>query len=148
MKFHFGHGIAVVLTLFVLTFVWLGIMAHRQDFQLKNDNYYETDRAYPEVFAKKQNAMNAGWSAFYTVHSAEEVCFQLPDTLAAEVGEVGLRFYRPAQKALDKDFLVAADSSGACCLAKSGLARGFYEVSFEFDFRGKSFLVEQNLMVE
>lgn len=145
MKINFGHGIALVLIAFVSTFVWLGIKAFSQTFELKTENYYEADQKFPDQMIRSQNAADKGWNAFAYQTSASGICWQLPDTLVASELKTSMILYRPSDQSLDKTFDLVCDSTLKVCLDGSQIAKGYYDVIFEITYREKGYRVEQKL---
>jgi len=145
MKINFGHGIALVLIAFVSTFVWLGIKAFSQTFELKTENYYEADQKFPDQMIRTQNAVDVGWSAFAYQTSESGICWQLPDTLVVSELQTTLQLYRPSNQSLDKTIEMVCDSTMQVCLDGTQIAKGYYEVIFEITYRDKGYRVEQKL---
>lgn len=60
-KFHWGHGIALVYTLFAAALVVALIASRKVDRSLVRDDYYALDLSYQERYDKMQNAKDKKW---------------------------------------------------------------------------------------
>jgi len=143
MKLNFGHGIAIVLTIFIITFIWLGVKSFSKTFELKTENYYESDQQFSSVLKRVQNAADRGWMAFPASHSGKELCWQMPDSAFAPETKVRIELYRPADQNLDRTFEVQVTEDGRICLAEQMAAKGYYDLTFEWSFAGAEYRVEQ-----
>ena len=56
-NFHFGHGIFVTLTLFILFLVTMLVKSRQMDHTLVSEDYYAGDLAYQKTYNKLNNAL-------------------------------------------------------------------------------------------
>jgi nitrogen fixation protein FixH len=106
-KFHFGHGITIVLLLFIAFLLTALYHSIQMDHTLVAKDYYAGDLAYQKTFEKIENAItykkefDLKWNS-----DAQKHFIQFSDD---HIKKGSIKFYRPSDSKLD--FEVAFDSN-------------------------------------
>lgn len=96
-KFHWGHGIALVYTIFAAALVVALIASRKVDRSLVRDDYYSLDLGYQERYDKIQNAKDKQWLDVQKNDSgAVEFRFK-----SAKVPQGTIYFYRASDQSKD-----------------------------------------------
>lgn len=99
MKLHWGHGIAIFLSLFVLTLIYVLVSSMRIDHHLVADDYYKEDLAYQSQYAKVEK-QKASDNLSIDYDAAGGVVSLLFDSGAQSISGKA-HFYRPSDANLD-----------------------------------------------
>ncbi len=145
MKLHWGHGIAIFYTVFVLTLVVVVVKSTTFDNSLVTEEYYQRDINYQQEYDRRLNS-----DQLATKVSLEKVAGQyrviFPEKMAQ--GATGtLHFYRPSSAKDDRTVAVSVDQAGGMNLSLAGLKPGRYRAILEWSSGGKDYLDEFYLMV-
>lgn len=99
-KFHWGHGITIFYTLFVITVVSVLIASFSVDRSLVADDYYAKDLAYQGQYNKAQNALNATQDKLgINIITEQEIIEITIFSVSPVKGEI--HFYRPSDQSQD-----------------------------------------------
>ncbi|RMD71312.1 MAG: hypothetical protein D6818_07955, partial [Bacteroidetes bacterium] len=127
MKFHWGWGIAIVYTAFVVVMVTLVIKSKSVDHTLVADDYYAQDLAYQQHYEKLANAAALKHKLRILADRQKgEVVLDFPEEAGTPSGKVV--FFRPSDKRLDKTLDIRVDESGKMRVPMDELAAGFWRV--------------------
>lgn len=146
MKFHWGWGIAIAYTTFVLVMVALVIKSKSVDHALVAEDYYAQDLAYQQHYDKLANAASLKEDLeVFADREGGAVVLRFP----AELGEPSGRvvFFRPSDKRLDKTFEIRVDAQGEMRVPMAELVRGFWRVKVDWQVGGKAYYKEVSLML-
>lgn len=145
MKFHWGHGIALFYSLFVLTLIMVVIKSRTFDNSLVTEAYYERDINYQQEYNRRQNS-----DRLEVPVSLEKVDghyrIEFPAGLSGQA-QGTLLFYRPSSKSLDRQIPIEVDAAGGMDLPLTGLTPGVYRAILTWSSAGKDYMDEFNLTV-
>lgn len=99
MKLHWGHGIAIFLTVFVLILVIALISSMRMDHQLVSDDYYAEDLAYQSRYTKEADQLASDNLLIVSDAKDGTVVLQFDSDAGPVSGKA--HFYRPSDAKLD-----------------------------------------------
>ncbi len=106
MKFHWGWGIAIFYSLFVLSFILILVYSFGQDNSLVVEDYYQQDITYQQRMDKRDNYLGLAEKVTHTYDpSAAMVVLSFPSSMSSINGTV--QFYRPSSA--KQDYLVNLD---------------------------------------
>lgn len=145
MKFHWGHGIAVFYSLFVLTLIVVVVKSRTFDNSLVTEEYYARDINYQQEYDRRQNSEDLT-EGVRLEKTAKNYRVIFPDGLAPSTKGTVL-FYRPSSKLHDRLVKIKVDEAGGMNLPLSGLEPGFYRAILEWSAAGKDYLDEFTLTV-
>lgn len=145
MKFHWGHGIALFYTLFVLTLILVVVKSRTYDNSLVTEDYYARDIHYQQEYDRRQNS-----DLLEVPVSLEKqdghYRIEFPAGLAGQATGT-LLFYRPSSKSLDRQIPIKVDAAGGMDLPLTGLTTGQYRAILTWSSAGKDYLDEFVLVV-
>ncbi len=146
MKFHWGWGIAIAYTTFVVVMVTLVIKSKSVDHALVAEDYYAQDLAYQQHYDKLANAASLKEDLkIFADREGQTVVLRFPVELGEPSGRV--IFFRPSDKRLDKAFDIRVDAQGEMRVPMATLARGFWRVKVDWQAGGKAYYKEVALML-
>ncbi len=146
MKFHWGWGIAIVYTTFVVVMVALVIKSKSVDHTLVADDYYARDLAYQQHYEKLANAASLKHNLRILADRQKgEVILDFPDEVGTPSGKVV--FFRPSDKRLDKTLDIRVDESGQMRVPFDELAAGYWRVKVDWQADGKAYYTETTLIL-
>jgi hypothetical protein len=146
MKFHWGHGILVVLILIVVTFSTALILSFtdEKDHQLITENYYAKELAFQDQIDRGNNAKSDGKNlvAQQTEKGLEVAISPAPSSL--DTSQVLL--IRPSDELLD--ITSSLNNKGEVVLAAEEIRRGKYILQVSWTESGKDFYLEKDLFIQ
>lgn len=146
MKFHFGHGVAVVLSLFALMLAWFMMRAIANAEELVTDNYYEKELLFQQDIDKLERAVAHGEVVLMEVKD-QKLRITFPEVLRGKVITGTLEMMRPSDARADQLVAVKADHDGIFVIPVSDWMRGLYRARLDWRVDGEDHLSEQQLVV-
>lgn len=146
-RWHWGHSIAAVYTIFAVSTIGFVVYAMEQRVDLVSDDYYEKSIVLDARRTAEANVRGLGADfAITTPESGRIVSVQWP--VAALAGATGtLTLYRPADATADRHTAMAPDPTGGQTVALNGLAPGRWMLQVEWHAGGRSFYAEHEVIV-
>ena len=146
MKFNWGTGIFIFLVLFVVGVVSFVIFTLQFDANLVHKDYYEKGVDYSEQM--KVNQRSAAYnSAVKIEYKADEVLFEIEDSLACKIDSGRIHIYRPSDRNLDLIFALKNDSSNMS-VPRNKLIKGRYIFKFNWFSNGLKYQVDKMVFIE
>ncbi len=145
-RFHWGHGIALFFSSFVVFMLSMVYLCSQQTFDLVAEDYYEQELRYETRIQARQNA-----AALSTVPQifwqAEALILSFS---AAEFSDLRGEIYAfsPASRSRDRRLPLALDAQGQQTVSTSDWAAGAYDVQISFESGGKAYFIEQRLEIK
>ena len=146
MKFHFGHGITIVLISFALMLGWFLYRAIGISEALVTENYYEKELHFQHDIDMLKSTATDG-DLVHMEASDQTVRITFPPKLKGKKISGVLQLMRPNDARGDRKIDVATDSTGACVLNNADLVRGMYRARLDWHVDGEDRLSEQQLVV-
>lgn len=146
IKWHWGWGIAVFYSIFVLIFIGVLFFSFRQDNSLVVDDYYQQDITYQEHKDKvaRYRALSEELTHTYDAE-AHAVLLQFPSDVTDPAGEV--HFYRPSSARQDYRVPLQLDGEGRQQIPVSRLIPGQWQMKVEWVSGGKGYFTESQLII-
>lgn len=145
MKFHWGHGIAVFYTVFVLVLITVVIKSTAFDNSLVTEEYYQRDINYQQEYDQRMNSSLLE-EAPDLVATDFGYRLDFPSSMAASAAGT-LHFYRPSTKDHDRTVVVKVDAAGGMNLSTKELVAGRYRAILKWTAGGKGYLKEFEIEV-
>lgn len=142
MKFHWGHGIFVFYTFFVLTLIVVVIKSTGFDNSLVTEEYYARDINYQQEYDRRWNSKLLAQSV--TLEPAKagmQLHFPTKEPIQGTV-----HFYRPSSKDHDQQVPITVNN-GNMPLDLSKLKMGKYQLIVEWSAKGVEYFDELDLTV-
>jgi hypothetical protein len=142
-KFHFGHGITIVLLIFIAFLVTVFIKSQRMNHTLVADDYYAEDLAYQKTYEKMSNALNAkkDFDLIWNKASNKHI-LSFSDN---EEKKGTIRFYRPSDSKLD--FKINFNSGDEIEIDRMIVPGKWTIISEWNEGKGVDYLVEKTMII-
>jgi hypothetical protein len=143
-RFHWGHGIAIFYSLFVIAILIIVIKSFSVDRSLVVDDYYYQDITYQKHKEKLSNAKSLMKDLEIT-YSKDDQTLKLvfPDQFNKLSGKI--LFYKPDNKKLDLEIEVEVDESNTQTISLDKMVGGVWTVKADWVGDSRSFYKEYNL---
>ena len=142
-NFHWGHGITIFYTIFVIAVGTVLYASFGVDMSLVADDYYAQDLAFQDQYDKIQNAIKDSVNRLeVNVLSEEEIIEVLVPTDKPLDGKIF--FYRPSDQT--KDFSIDLVSSRSL-FSTSSLQKGKWILKMEWNDGTKPFYQERQIYI-
>jgi nitrogen fixation protein FixH len=147
MKFNWGTGIFIFITLFILAVVAFIIYASNLDIKMVEDNYYDRELAYQERIDRLNNTAALPWKV-----SIEQgpgiirVQFPILERPAISTGK--LLLYRPSDPAKDFSVPLQLNDSSSQDIDIKGIDKGKWIIKMDWMMDGKGYYFEKEVFIE
>ncbi len=139
-KFHWGYGIALFFTAFVVFILTAVFTSTKENIHLVTENYYAEELAYQKRIDEISNTNSLNGRVDMRVMDKHfEIAF--PESAREISGEI--QFFRPSDSAFDKAFAIDLNEQGKQEINTVGLIKGYYRVKVTWNMQGKSFYKEE-----
>ncbi|MBP6870923.1 MAG: FixH family protein [Bacteroidales bacterium] len=147
IKFNWGTGIFIVLTVFILAVVAFFIFITTMDVNLVEDNYYEKELAYQERIDRIKNTAALPGKVII-LKSGEHISIQFPEegTILPVAGIV--HFYRPSDPGKDLNLDLQLNDSLRQVFSLKELDPGKWTIKLDWTMGGKGYYFEEGLIIE
>lgn len=147
MKFNWGTGIFIVLSVFILAVIAFFIFISNLDIHLVEDNYYEKELAYQQRIDKTANTSALPG----TIKVSKEpgfVIIRFPQMDSTYTPDGSVLFYRPSDPA--KDFTVPLQLNDSSCQVfdTKVLDKGRWMIKLDWKMGGKEYYYEEGVFIE
>lgn len=146
IKFNWGTGIFIVLTVFILAVIAFFIFITNLDIKLVEDNYYEKELAFQERIDKINNASLLS-GKISIMQEPRQVIIQFPP-LGPGITPAGIVwFYRPSDP--DKDFKLPLQLNDSLrqVFDVKGLDQGRWMIKLDWKMDGKEYYFEEGVII-
>ncbi|MBP6185685.1 MAG: FixH family protein [Saprospiraceae bacterium] len=146
MKFHWGWGIAIFYSLFVLSFILILVYSFGQDNSLVVEDYYQQDITYQQRMDKRDNYLGLAEKVTHTYDpSAAMVVLSFPSSMSSINGTV--QFYRPSSAKQDYLVNLDVDSLKQQVIPVNRLIKGRWKMQVEWEANGESYYMEEQILI-
>jgi len=147
VRWHWGHSIAAVYTLFAACTIGFVVFAMDQRVDLVSPDYYEQSVALDARRAAETNARSLG-AGFSIAEAADGSGVTVRWPASAVLGAAGtLTLYRPADATADRHTPMAPDPAGTQTVSLAGLVPGRWMMQVEWTTGGRTFYAEHEVIV-
>lgn len=149
MKLNWGTSIVIAFGLFmsfILFFVFKVQGNPKYDNELVVEEYYKRDAKYGDEMKKVQNAY--GLQQLPSISELQQgIVVTFPKYFNPEKVSGEVSFYRPSDKKLDFK-LVLKLSGHSQLIPKSDFAGGLWDISLNWKYAGKDYLIKQEMYLK
>ena len=148
MKFNFGHGILVVLLLFMAGMSALVYKCTKQSIDLVSNNYYEKELKYQNQIDKENQtlALSEDMQIGYD-QKKQLVTFQYPGTFESTKISGTITFYKPDNASLDFEKPINVNKDNFQHVTANSLASGWWNVKVDWNVNAISYFKETKILV-
>lgn len=149
IKINWGTSIIIAFALFmtfILYFVFEVQSNSKYDNELVVEEYYKHDSHFQEEMERNQNAENLDEKPIITI-LPEGISIVFPKTFAPETIHGKVSLYRPSDKKLDFETLIAL-SSATLLIPKKDLAAGRWDIIMEWQYNGIPYLTKDVIYIK
>lgn len=140
-KFHWGHGIALFFTLFVVATLYMVVKAGKQSIELKTENYYEEEIQYQQRITAIQNAKSINFFVEKIIDDSGTYLL-LPSYMDSLYQGAQINFYRPSNESYDFKMDLDTDEEGLFKVPMEQIHSGLYHLEISFEDSVKSYYYE------
>jgi hypothetical protein len=146
MKFHWGHGIAIFFSIFVIFMLTLLFLSRQENIDLVSEDYYAEELKYGDRIEKIKNSQEAGLY-IQTELKGDQLILSLPEKVDPSKLEGTVIFYRPSDAAMDLEHALDLDDENSMAVPLKEFHPGLYKVQLEFKLNDTSYFIEKNLNI-
>jgi len=141
MKLHWGHGIAIFYSLFVIVLVFQVIKSTAYDNSLVSEAYYKDDINYQQHYVKLENTLAvAGDFKVVTDKEAGFVELSFPSYQKDITGVV--YFFNPTSSGKDLKVAIRTDAYNVQRIPTEGLSEGLWKLKVDWTAASKTYYSE------
>ena len=146
MKFNWGTGIFIVITVFILAVVAFIIYVSNLDIKLVEDNYYEKELAYQERIDRLNNTAALPWKI--SIRQEPGILIVQFPTLEPPIAPEGtLLLYRPSDPGKDISVPLQLNDSSLQVLDISRIDKGKWVIKMDWKMDGKGYYFEKEVFI-
>lgn len=146
MKFHWGHGIAIFIGIFLLATGFFVYKSFQQDYPLVEGEYYPKGLEFDKQRARIDNADKLS-EKFKVEQTADAVKVIRPQVVMTGFKSGNYLFYRASGVNGDLRDTLIADTATIYTVSKSKLLKGKYTLKINWKASGKEFYQEETLFI-
>lgn len=146
MKLNWGTGIVVTIILFLIISFAMIFHFMNQKVDLVTDNYYEKTLTYQNQIdeADRSKEMDKEIRLEYLGNQLKIV---FPDSIAKNMNNGEVYFYRPSDSNLDFKIPLQADKNNELVLDASKIDNGYWKVQLKWRMNKESYSVERTVII-
>jgi hypothetical protein len=144
-KFHWGWGVGIVYSTFVVIFLGILLWSTQLKFDLEDKDYYQKELSYQKQIDKIQRTQNLPEKIKIEIIDSKLV-IKFPDFNGK--GLTGkINFYRPSDSKLDFENSIIVNPNREMILPTSQLTQGLWKLKINFSVDGIEYYQEEALKV-
>ncbi len=144
IKWHWGFGITVVYSVFVLLVIGFLFFSFGMKTDLVEDEYYEKSLKYDEVIEKKLRSERLG-SEINVQYINGALVVTYPNAAQKSKISGSIKFYRPSDVNKDFSIEITTDSAGKQLIDVSRREPGLWVMKFDWKSGDSSYYDEKNI---
>lgn len=141
IKLNWGSGIAIGMTAFLIFILILGVQMFMQSPGDYDHQYYEKGLAYDSVYVKEKRVITENAQPRFKLRNK---VLQVQFTGACS-GMV--RFERPSDPDLDQKVTFQSNAANAMAIPVDKFATGQWQVTFDWQSKGKKYLYQREMFL-
>ena len=146
MKLNWGIGITIFIIAFMGFILFMVVKAFNTNTDLQAEDYYQQELD----FQQKIDAIRLGKPFVHAIEISQAkdfVSLAYSDTLANNLTEGKISFYRPNNAGFDKEFEIDVSNNQIQEIPKSALVRGGYILKLEWKMGEELHYLEQKIII-
>lgn len=145
MKFNWGHGIFIFMTVFVLLTIFFIIFSLNQSQDLVADDYYDKGADYSEQIEINKRS-DIYQDSIIIQNNTSSIDIEISQSLVSFKDTLLIHFYRPSDK--KSDFKLKFPMLEIISIPVAGLKKGRYEVKLMWSKLGDLYNLEKEINIE
>jgi hypothetical protein len=146
IKFNWGTGIFIVLTVFIMAVIAFFIFITNLDIKLVEDNYYEKELAFQERIDRINNASLLP-GKISVLQEPGQVIIQFPQIGPEMTPEGMVWFYRPSDPGKDFKLPLQLNDSLRQVFDVKSLDKGRWMIKLDWKMEGKEYYFEEGVII-
>ena len=147
MKFNWGTGIFIVITMFIMAVGAFLIYTSNMDIKLVEDNYYDKELAYQDRIDKLNNTASLPWK-INIVQEPGIIILQFPIMKPPVAPEGTLLLYRPSDPEKDISVPLQLKDSSRQLIDITGIDKGKWVIKLDWTMDGKEYYYEKEVFIK
>ncbi|MDZ7694919.1 MAG: FixH family protein [Balneolaceae bacterium] len=139
---NWGKGLAIVISLFVVTTLSVVFYLVSLDYYMVNENHYEQAVKYQQQINRIEHTTALDESVSIRQLENQNIEIQFPDSLAALQPKGIVKLYRPSDSNLDRSFKLDLDVEGRQLIPGADLQKGKWMVQITWQSENKEYFQE------
>jgi hypothetical protein len=145
MKFNWGHGIFIFMTVFVLLTIFFIIFSLNQSLDLVSDDYYDKGADYSKQIEVNSRSV-VYQDSIKIQNNTSSIDIDICQGLVSDKDTLLIHFYRPSDK--KSDIKLKFPMSKIISIPVAGLKKGRYEVKLVWTKLGDLYNIEKEINIE
>jgi hypothetical protein len=146
MKLNWGTGIVVTIILFLIISFAMIFHFMNQKVDLVTDNYYEKTLTYQNQIDEADRSREIDKEISFE-YSGNQLKIVLPDSIAKNMNDGEVYFYRPSDSNMDFKFPLQADKNNELVLDASKIDKGYWKVQMKWLMKEERYSIERTVMI-
>ncbi len=148
MKLNFGHGILMIILLFMTGILILVYKCSKQQVDPVSSSYYEQELKYSEQIIKRENSLQLidDLKIGYDQNN-HVVIFNFPAVADLRNLTGNINFYKPDNATLDFSKSIDADGQFKQAVETSGMAHGYWNVKVNWSSGSTPYYSETKIFI-
>ena len=144
IQWHWGTGIVIALSLFILLILGFVFKMYFVEFHLVEEDYYPKELNYQQHIQKEQNAKALSQEIeLKQVNKSIELIF--PKEFKGKTIEGTVLFYYIVNSKYDKSFAIETDTSNTAHFPITQFVKGRYKIKIEYKVDTTSYYQEESI---
>lgn len=147
-KFNWGTGISLVIIIFVIATLSVVSYIISLDFYLVSNDHYEKGVEYQQTIDGKLRADSLEHPVVILFDEPSvSIKIMFPKELQADSLDGLVKFYRPNDSDLDRNYKLQLDENGQQVIPVSDFAKGRWKLTLEWQADTLSYIDEKNIFI-
>ena len=146
MKFNWGWGIVIALTLFITMILQFVVRSFNERIDLVSDDYYEKELDYQSTIDKEKN-LNLLVDEMEIKTSPDGLRIIFPEDLAENKISGTVSLYRPSDERLDKGYRLEDEMISEFLIPLEDLTTGKWVIKVDFSAADKDYYYEKTMVL-
>ena len=145
-RINWGTGVVIGIIVFVVVSITMTIIFMTQDVSLVSDNYYEKTLTYQNQIDEADRSKEID-KEIRLEYSGNQLKIVLPDSIAKDMNNGEVYFYRPSDSNMDFKIPLQADKNNELVLDASKIDKGYWKVQMKWLMKEERYSVERTVMI-
>ena len=146
MKLNWGTGIFITIILFLIISFAMIFHFMNQKVDLVTDNYYEKTLTYQNQIDDADRSKEID-KEIRLEYSGNQLKIVLPDSIAKDMNNGEVYFYRPSDSNMDFKIPLRADKNSELVLDASKIDKGYWKVQMNWLMKEEHYSIERTVMI-
>ena len=147
LKIHWGIGITVVYTAFVLFLLGHVVFSALQNTDLVEEDYYHQELEYQKKINKFERTKKLP-EQLRVETIGKFINFKFPDKFENENIKGEILFYKPSDASMDRKFIINANDDNSFVINAEKMTKGFWRLKVNWQVNDSDYYNEEGLILE